>query len=62
MTIREFYELCISMQSKTSIRVYDYGSCIYTGSYADLPWTIMNHEISNCSVNPNMEWKFYFNS
>ena len=62
MTIRDFYRVCLSMQPKTSIRVYDNDHCIYNGEYGDLPYALAKHEFDTLLVNPNMEWKFYFNS
>lgn len=62
MTIRDFYRACMSMQPKTSIRVYDKGRCIYNGEYGDLPYALAKHEFVTLVVNPQMEWKFYFNS
>jgi hypothetical protein len=50
------------MQPKTSIRVYDKERCIYTGEYGNLPYTLAKHEFATLLVNPNMEWKFYFNT
>lgn len=52
--------LCLSMQPKTSIRVYDKERCIYTGEYGNLPYTLARHEFETMLVNPNMEYKFYF--
>lgn len=49
MTICDFYRACLSMQPKTSIRVY-----------GNLPYTLAKHEFATLLVNPNMEWKFYF--
>lgn len=62
MTIRDFYRACMSMQPKTSIRVYDKARCIYNGEYGDLPYALAKHEFVTLVVNPKMEWKFYFNS
>lgn len=62
MTIRDLYRVCLSMQPKTSIRVYDKDRCIYTGEYGNLPYALSIHEFDTLLVNPNMEWKFYFNS
>lgn len=62
MTISDFYRVCLSMQSKTSIRVYDNARCIYNGEYGNLPYALAKHEFVILLVNPNMEWKFYFNS
>lgn len=62
MTIRDFYKVCLSMQPKTSIRVYAKERCIYTGEYGNLPCTLAKHEFATLLVNPNMEWKFYFNT
>ena len=28
----------------------------------NLPYTLAKHEFATLLVNPNMEWKFYFNS
>lgn len=50
------------MQPKTSIRVYDNDRCIYNGEYGNLPYALAKHEFVTLLVNPNMEWKFYFNS
>nr|DAH22220.1 MAG TPA: hypothetical protein [Caudoviricetes sp.] len=60
MTIRDFYRACLSMQPKTSIRVYDKDQCIYNGEYGDLPCVLAKHEFVTLVVNPQMEWKFYF--
>ena len=62
MTISDFYRACLSMQPKTSIRVYDKERCIYTGEYGNLPYALAKHEFETLLVNPNMEWKFYFSS
>ena len=59
MTISDFYMACLSMQLKTSIRVYDKERCIYTGEYGDLPYALAKHEFVTLLVNLNMEWKFY---
>lgn len=60
MTISDFYRVCLSMQSKTSIRVYDNYRCIYNGEYGNLPYTLAKQEFEIVLVNPNMDWKFYF--
>lgn len=62
MTISDFYRVCLSMQPKTSIRVYDNDRCIYNGEYGNLPYALAKHEFVTLLANPNMEWKFYFNS
>lgn len=62
MTISDFYRVCLSMQPKTSIRVYDNDRCIYNGEYGNLPYALAKQEFVTLLVKPNMEWKFYFNS
>lgn len=59
MTINDFYKLCLTLQPKSSIRVYYKESCIYNGEYGNLPIPIAKHKIATILVNPNMEWKFY---
>lgn len=62
MKISDFYKMCISLQPKTTIRVYDGGKCIYNGDWGDMPHTIACHDFEHVSVNPEMNWKFYFNT
>lgn len=59
MTIDDFYKLCLSLQMKSNVRVYDKERCIYNGDYVNLPYPIAAREIRAVLVNPNMEWKFY---
>lgn len=59
MTISDFYRACLSMQPKTSIRVYDKDRCVYTGEYGDLPYALAKQEFEIVLVNLNMDWKFY---
>lgn len=59
MTIRDFYRVCLSMQSKTKCRVYYEERCVYNGEYCNMPYAFTNHEVNTLIVNPDMEWKFY---
>lgn len=59
MTISDFYKMCLTMHSKTNIRVYAEECCIYTGEYGKMPYTLAKHEFANVLVNCNMEWEFY---